>query len=61
MKLKEGKNYEFVWSDESSKSSDLTILADEGDGWYRVKYESGFGSERQFFVNANQAKIIAPI
>lgn len=65
MKLQQGKSYEFVWPaigrDGSAASEDYVILADEGNGWYKVKYESGLGSDRQFFVNSNQAKIIAPI
>jgi hypothetical protein len=63
MKLQQGKSYEFIWpsSRADGSSDDFVILADEGDGWYRVKYESGLGADRQVLVNANQARIIAPI
>jgi uncharacterized protein YgiM (DUF1202 family) len=59
MKLKPGSNYELVWAG-TDGSSDVTVISDEGDGWYYVTYESGLGAGRKFWVNLNQMRLIAP-
>jgi len=52
MKLKIGTTYRFYLPDGGRSSSiiKLTVLSDEGGGWYKVKSEG-----EEFFLNLNQA------